>query len=221
MFRELKPGNHVESNTPNKLTIQAYNNQADTYIKSTSDRYDDSRQSLREWIDEILSYARPQGSVLEIGSATPRDAQYMRSKGFQVQCSDATPNFVAHLKDMGESPLLLDVIQDKISTKTYDLIFANAVFPHLNPEAAQKALANINQGLKDGGIIAFNVKQGDGDEWIDEKFNDKRYIHYWQPHEIYEMVQANGFEAITIDDGIEGERPTHIWTRIIAQKITQ
>jgi SAM-dependent methyltransferase len=209
----------MESNDVNKLTIQAYNNQANTYIESTPEQYNGSRQSLRDWIDEILAYVRPQGSVLEIGSATPRDARYIRSKGFEVQCSDATPNFVAHLKDMGETPLLLDVTNDPIPHDSYDLIFANAVFPHLNYEAAQRALTNISQGLKSEGILAFNVKQGDGDEWINEKFNDKRFIHYWQPHEIYEAVSKCGFDVITIDDGIEGERPTHIWTRIIAQKI--
>jgi predicted TPR repeat methyltransferase len=142
----------------------------------------------------------------------------MRSKGFDVQCSDATPSFVAHLKEVGETPLQLDVTEDLIPHETYDLVFANAVFPHLTYEATMKALANIHQGLKSEGILAFNVKQGDGDEWINEKFNDKRYIHYWQPHEIYEAVTTSGFDVITIDDGIEGERPTHIWTRIIAQK---
>ena len=209
----------MEPNDPNKLTIQAYNNQANTYIESTPDQYNGSRQSLRHWIDEILAWVRPNGSVLEIGSATPRDARYMRSKGFNVQCSDATPNFVAHLKEMGEKPLQLDVTEDPIANEAYDLIFANAVFPHLTYEATVRALANINQGLKSEGILAFNVKQGDGDEWINEKFNEKRYIHYWQPYEIYDAVKASGFDVITIDDGIEGERPTHIWTRIIAQKV--
>jgi SAM-dependent methyltransferase len=209
----------VEPNDPNKITIQAYNKQANTYIESTPDQYNGSRESLRHWIDEILEWVRPRGSVLEIGSATPRDAKYMRSKGFNVQCSDATPNFVAHLKRMGETPLQLDVTEDPIPNKEYDLIFANAVFPHLTYKSARKALMNISQGLKSEGILAFNVKQGDGDEWINEKFNEKRYIHYWQPHEIYELVKASGFEVITINDGIEGEFPTHIWTRIIAQKV--
>lgn len=203
----------------NKLTIEAYDQTADTYIQHTSQTYDGTRQRLRAWIDTTLGYVKPNGNILEIGSATPRDARYMRSKGFNVQCSDASKSFIEYLRSVGEPALDIDITKDSVQG-SYDLIFANAVFPHFTKKDTLQALANIHDALASEGILAFNVKQGTGDEWVDEKLGNKRYINYWEPHEIYEIVRQANYEVIELEDGSEGERPTHIWTRIIAQKIS-
>ncbi len=98
------------------------------------------------------------------------------------------------------------------------MIFANAVFPHLTNQDTKLALHNIHQALTSSGILTFNVKQGEGEEWVSEKFDDKRYINYWQTHDIYEVVRSCGYIIISIEDGVEGDLPTHTWTQIIAQK---
>lgn len=202
---------------PNKITIDSYNNDVDAYLKNTPATYTSQHLLLIKWIDEVLSFTKPGGSILEIGSATPRDAKYMRSKGFTVQCSDAAPNFVEHLNELGESALLLNLAKDSIPGK-YDAIFANAVFPHFTPEDISHALGVMYDALNDGGIISFNVKQGVGTEWVEEKHIGKRFVHYWEPHEIYALVNSCEFSVVSLEDGIGGDLPTHVWTRIIAKK---
>jgi cyclopropane fatty-acyl-phospholipid synthase-like methyltransferase len=201
----------------NNQTLHAYNANVDLYLKSTPAAYGTPHKALKEWIDNALSYVKPGGTILEIGSATPRDAIYMRNQGFTVQCSDGAASFVDHLNAMGEPAVPLNIIHES-TDKSYDMVFANAVFPHFTNEDAQKALTNIRDCLNPDGILAFNVKQGEGEEWVKEKMAEQRYIHYWQPHEIYEQVQNAGYEVLLLEDGIEGDLPTHIWTRIIAQK---
>lgn len=208
----------MASKNSNKLTIDAYDKTADTYIQHTPQTYDYTRQGLKAWIQRTLSHVRPGGKVLEIGSATPRDARYIRSQGFKVQCSDVSTSFIEYLRSLGEPALKIDAT--KYIPGSYDLIFANAVFPHFTKEDTKHVLANIHNALNPNGIIAFNVKQGTGDEWVDEKLGNKRYINYWEPHEIYEVVRQANYEIIDLEDGCEGERPTHIWTRIIAQKLS-
>ena len=207
----------MDLNKPNDLTLQAYDKNIDSFLHRTPAAYGAPHIALKRWIDTALSYAKPQGSVLEIGSATPRDAMYIRSHGLTVQCSDAAHGFVKHLQSEGEPAIQLNIIEDT-AQKTYDVVFANAVFPHFTIQDTEKALGNIRKCLNPGGILAFNVKQGEGDEWVNEKMHDQRYIHYWQPYEIYEKVINAGYEIIQLEDGIEGDMPTHIWTRVIAQK---
>lgn len=207
----------MAANDPNHITINAYNNNVDSYLNRTPSRYGEPHKALTDWIDRALSYVEPNGSVLEVGSATPRDAQYIRNHGFTVQCSDASIGFVNHLQEAHEDAIQLNIINDHSQTP-YDMVFANAVFPHFTPEDTQKALRNIYKSLNTKGILVFNVKQGEEDEWVNEKMNDRRYIHYWLPHEIYNEVTAAGYEVIQLEDGVEGDLPTHIWTRIIAQK---
>jgi predicted TPR repeat methyltransferase len=205
------------SKDPNELTLEAYNASVQSYLEYTPASYGTPHAELKKWIDNALAYTKPQGNILEIGSATPRDAMYIRSKGFTVQCSDATENFVKLLNKSGENAIPLNIIHQH-TDPMYDMVFANAVFPHFNQEDTASALKNIHSSLLPGGILTFNVKQGEEDEWVSEKNTQPRYIHYWQPHEIYDEVVTAGFEVIEIEDGIEGDLPTHIWTRIIAQK---
>lgn len=205
------------SKDPNELTLQAYNASVQSYLDYTPASYGTPHRELKTWIDSALSFTKPKGSVLEIGSATPRDAMYIRSKGFSVQCSDATENFVKLLNKSGENAISLNIIHEH-TKPVYDMAFANAVFPHFSQEDTASALKNIYASLVPQGILAFNVKQGEDHEWVDEKNTQPRYIHYWQPHEIYDEVIKAGFEVIQIEDGIEGDLPTHVWTRIIAQK---
>jgi SAM-dependent methyltransferase len=208
----------MDFESPNKLTIQAYNKNVDSYLKRTPSTYGVEHKILKEWIDNVLSYVKPHGSVLELGSATTRDADYIRSHGFEVQCSDAATGFVNHLRRMNEPAILLDIIHHPAAT-SYDMVFANAVFPHFTEQDTDKALGNIYKCLNPQGLVVFNVKQGEGEEWVDEKMSERRYIHYWQPYDIYDRVVAAGYEVILLEDGIEGDMPTHIWTRITAQKI--
>ena len=68
--------------TPNEQTIKAYNKNVDSYLKGTPVTYGAPQEKLKSWIDTALSYVKPSGSILEIGSATPRDATYMKSAVF-------------------------------------------------------------------------------------------------------------------------------------------
>lgn len=201
---------------PNDQTIDAYNKGFHSYLEKTPSAYGAPHDELKKWIDTALSFAQKGGSVLEIGSATPRDANYIRKHGFTVQCSDAAINFVRHLQLLGEDAIQLNITRETPSKK-YDLIFANAVFPHFTIQDTKHALKHINNCLNENGILTFNVKQGEGDEWVEEKMIH-RYVHYWQPYEIYDLVKSQGYDVLLLEDGIEGDLPTHIWTRIIAQK---
>lgn len=207
----------IHPNDFNKLTIKAYDDNVDLYLDHTPSIYGKAHESLVRWIDTTLSYVKPQGSILELGSATPRDATYMRKQGFAVQCSDAAQGFVHHLNSIGEPAITLDILNDT-PEHLYDAVFANAVFPHFTQRDTEKALANIYACLNLNGILSFNIKQGEGEEWVNEKMSTKRYTHYWQPFEIYDTVKAAGYEILEIEDGVEGDLPTHVWTRIIAQK---
>lgn len=206
---------------PNEATIDAYNRQAGEYIIKTPSNHDlPSHQWLKRWIDKVLTHVKPSGQVLEIGSATPRDARYIRQQGFTVQCSDAADSFLEYLSSQGEHPIRLNIVKDKIRDK-YDLIFTNAALPHLTDEQFEIALDNMHNALNEGGIIAFNLKEGTGEAWINEKFAEKRYINYWHTHTVEKLVKKHGFKIVSADDKIKGDLPTHLWIHIIAQKITK
>lgn len=201
---------------PNKATIDAYNHEASTYITKTPHHYQTYHKPMLNWIDAALSQLGGR-EVLEIGSATPRDATYIRHKGYAVQTSDASEKFVDSLQSQGESAILLNALTDTIPSG-YDLIFANAVAPHFTPSNLIKFLEKSFSALSAGGRLAFNLKIGSGDAWINEKLTAKRFIHYWQPEEIKEILTGIDCKVIFFDANASGDFPNHHWVNIVIEK---
>lgn len=199
---------------PNKLTIEAYDSSVEEWLAHTPQQY--ASTSL-PWIDEALSFIPKEGRVLEIGSATPRDANYMRAKGYTVQCSDATPHFVQYLEEHGELPLTLNVIEDQIP-KGYNMVFANAVVPHFTPSDFARVLEKVFTALEPGGVFVFSAKQGEGDTWIQEKVAQKRYTHYWEPNALASLLKKTGFDIRYLKGDGEGYTSQCTWIVAAAQK---
>lgn len=200
---------------PNELTIQAYNESVRTWIEKTPQIYGTNHQHMLRWIDVALAAIPHGGSVLELGSATSRDATYMRSKGFRVQCSDASHKFIDNLRSEGENALHLNVLTMPI-TGDYDMIIANAVLPHFTDKQVLAVLQKIYKALRPGCLFAFDVKQGHGETWIVEKIKAKRFVHYWQPSTISAAVRTTGFEILFMDQ-VPGDSE-HRWINIVAKK---
>lgn len=202
----------------NKATIEAYNNEVDTYILRTPHEYQDYHKPMLDWINAALENLEGV-NVFEIGSATPRDATYMRSKGFTVQTSDVSERFVQALNQSGEKAILFDALEDDLPSG-YSLVFANAVAPHFTPEDLKLFLAKMSSTLSEGQRLAFNLKIGDGESWINEKLINKRFIHYWQPEDIKQLLADYAdLKVIFFDADVKGDLPNHLWVNMVLQKV--
>lgn len=202
--------------SPNDRTLAAYNENVLAYKKNTPQDFDDAPAPMREWVNESLTYLPPNGKVFEIGSATLRDASYIRKQGFLVTCSDASVGFVEDMRAQGEPAVLLNVLTDKLPTG-YDMIFADAVFHHFTDDDANRAIANIAAALEPGKIFSFCVRVGSGESWVSEKFTTKRYVHLWSIDTVVPLLWKHGFEVLFTSSNI-GNFPDHLWLNIIARK---
>lgn len=209
--------NKLLDTDPNKKTLESYNRYAYEYIQKTTPTVEESPLEMREWIDQALKSLHRDDVIFEIGSAVPRDATYMRSKGFNVIRSDAAVSFVQIMRSQGEDAALFNVLEDKLVDQ-YPMIFANGVFPHFTEEEARDALRNIHSSLKTGGIFVFSTKQGEGEEWINEKFEDPRFAHYWSLAGIAHVLKEEGF-LVEFNNFNTGDYPSHRWLNFICRKI--
>lgn len=180
----------------NQATIEAYESSIEEYILKTTPEY---CAGFNSWIDATLALLPPNPRILEIGSAFGRDAQYIESKGFSVERTDATQGFVCYLNAHGYPAHLFNVITEEF-TATYDLIFANRVFLHFNPDELEIVLHKIKSTLHVSGILAFSLKQGEGEELSEEKLGKPRYYCYWSSKKIKDLLKTIGFEVVSIED---------------------
>jgi predicted TPR repeat methyltransferase len=187
---------HIPSiQNDNKATLAAYQAKTQVYIDNTPL----GDEHLLRWLNEVLELVPHKGTIFEIGSGLGRDAEYIRSRGFSITCSDAVPNFLEIVQSKGFATCSLNILTDDIQGQ-YDLVLANAVLPHFAPAEVSLILDKVHKALNKEGYFAFSLKEGSGAVWSDEKLGKPRYFHYWQLEPFKNLVARHGFKWISMSE---------------------
>lgn len=202
----------MDNQNDNARTLQSYQDKTQEYIEGTPN----PDETFRAWIDEALQLIPKEGKILEVGSGFGRDAEYIKSRGFNIECSDAVPNFVKQLQKKGLRAHSLDLLKDEIDGK-YDMVFACAVLLHFTPEEFKVVVKKIHDALQGGGIFAFSLKKGNGGAWTDEKLDAPRYFYYWQLEDLKNTMNECGFEWVDLAESYTSHNKAD-WMRIICKK---
>lgn len=196
----------------NARTLLSYDERVEAYVDGTSQEVSGP---AKDWLDLALQ-GLPQGArLLELGSAFGRDAAYIQSLGYSLDCTDAVPGFVELLTQRGFPARLVNLLTDDV-TGPYDLIVANAVLLHFNHEEVSRVLGKIRAALGPGGRFAFSLKAGQGEGWSSEKIGAPRYFCYWMPEALEPFLKAAGFSSWSISQ-VQTTRAHADWLFVIAQ----
>lgn len=189
---------------PSDKTIETYQQNFGKYVARTPA---EPSGEFKEWMDFFASHIPKNGVILEIGSASGRDARYFSAKGFKVLCTDIIPEALQKLSDEGFETAQFD-FRDKPKpewTGKFDGFFANAVLLHAPPDVFENALRNVAVVLKESGVAAFSLKTGEGEEITLEKMDAPRYFRYHTEQEIRQILSRLSFEIIRISHADNGK----------------
>ena len=189
---------------PCDKTIETYRQNFEKYVQRTPDK---SHGEFSEWLDSFVSRIPAGGAILEIGSASGRDARYFASKGFKVICTDVIPEALQKLSDEGFETSEFDFRSTPKPewANKFNGFFANAVLLHAPPNVFENALRNIALVLKEDGIAAFSLKAGEGEEQSLEKLDAPRYFRYHTEPEIREILSKLPFDIISVSHAEQGK----------------
>ena len=196
----------------NARTLQSYQDKTREYIDGTPP----IDGVIKAWIDKSLAFIPSDGKVLEVGSGFGRDAEYIQQKGFDLECSDAVPNFVDLLQKKGFKARLIDLLSDDLGND-YNMVLADAVLLHFTPEESRTVAQKVQAALADKGIFALRMKQGDGPVWSEEKLGEPRYFYYWKLDDLKAMLVDCGFEWIDMTESYTSHNNAN-WLHIILRK---
>lgn len=182
---------------PSDKTIETYRQNFDKYVERTPT---EPSGEFREWMDSFASHIPKEGVILEIGSASGRDARYFADKGFKVVCTDIIPEALQKLSDEGFETAEFDFRNEPKPewAGKFDGFFANAVLLHAPPDVFENALRNVAVVLKENGVAAFSLKTGEGEEITLKKMDAPRYFRYHTEPEIREILSKLPFEIISM-----------------------
>ncbi len=198
-------------NNDNDITLQSYDDHIDEYVASLADSIN---ADTKAWIDQALTLIPTNGSILEIGSGSGREADYIETKGYKVGRTDASQGFVDFMTNNGHQARLLNALTDDFGNG-HDMVLAIAVLLHFTPEETDQVLARALASLKSGGIFASSVKQGKGGEWLTEKIDAPRYFQLWEEADLRVAVNQAGFEIVDVMHGVSR---TATWLQVTAKK---
>lgn len=180
----------------NLTTLATYQDNFDKYVLGTPSEVGGTQ---KEWIESVLARIDNDAKIFEIGSAFGRDAAFMQEAGYMnVTVTDAFDAAVDTLKVHGfEKVKKFNALTDDLEDE-YDLIFASAVFLHFTEREFKSTLNKLRSNLGRSGLLAFTVKQGEGEEWSSAKMEAPRFFHYWQKESLREAVQSCGYKILEI-----------------------
>jgi len=191
---------------PNDLTIKTY--QEGKYTEK------EVSTEFKEWMNSFLGHLPEGGSILELGSATGRDARYFASKGYKVTCTDVIPEALQKLLKEGFETSEFDFRNEPKEEwfNKFDGFFANAVLLHAPQDVFEKAIANILKVLKKDGVAGFSLKTGEGEGLTDEKMDAPRYFNYHNKEEVRALLSELPFEIVSISHADDNK-----WLHIIVK----
>jgi pimeloyl-ACP methyl ester carboxylesterase len=187
-------------------TLSTYEQGIDAYIRDSA-----RTPGHEDFLTRVLELL-PRGShMLELGSGPGQDALVFEAGGVDVRRTDGTAGFVERLRAGGLQAEVLEITSGDFGGP-YDVVFANAVLVHLTDAQLDLVLAKAFLAVRPGGLLAFTVKEGDGEAWSTAKVGRPRFFNYWREPSLLEHVLAAGWRPLSVKH-VQGR--TEPWINVI------
>jgi len=190
------------------ITLRSYQAAAQRY----ADHSTAPSPALGAFLDRVADLVGA-GRLLEVGSGPGLDATYLRRRGVDVWPTDATPAFVEMLRSAGHEVRLLDVRFGDLGGPWQGAL-AQAVLLHLDRAQFTDALDRVREAVVDGGVLAFTVKEGDGDGWSEAKLDLPRHFTYWRERPLRDALAQSRWDVQSVDHVVGRAEP---WLYVMAR----
>lgn len=177
---------------PGDVTLASYEAGAQRYVHESARPSESTLTYLDQFADVLGT-----GTVLELGSGPGADATHLESRGLHVIRTDGAHAFVARLQEAGHDVRQMDVRTADLGGP-YDAVLANAVLQHLTREEFLDFLGRARRAVRPSGLLAFTVKEGDGDGWSYAKLGLPRHFTYWREAVVREALADSGWRCLSL-----------------------
>lgn len=191
-------------------TIAYYDNCAKQYFTSTVNT------DMSVNCDRFLQYVKPGGTIIDIGAGSGRDILYFMNKGYRVEGIDAAPEMCRLASEYTGVPVSCCKIQEWVSDKKYDGIWANASLSHLSLEEVEEFIMRVDSMLENQGVVYISLKSGI-ETGIDVT---GRYFTNFTEEKVRQIISKN--TAMEVVDSWKTEdklqREGFVWINLVLQK---
>ncbi|RZF90252.1 class I SAM-dependent methyltransferase [Pseudoalteromonas sp. N1230-9] len=138
-------------------TIDYYNQNAQAFVDATLD------VDLTELYDEFLPLIPKNGTLLDAGCGSGRDAFIFKERGFNVDAFDISPEIAKLASEYLNQKVAVSSFKALNDVDKYDGIWCCASLIHVAKNDLTEAFNNLARALKPQGIVYVSFKYGDGE----------------------------------------------------------
>jgi SAM-dependent methyltransferase len=165
-------------------TLQSYEASARDYDAIVADH---PPPEIEDALRRMVACMPAGGRVLEVGSGTGRDADFVESLGAIVRRTDATQAFLDLQAERGKQGALLNVVTDALGGP-FDAILAMAVLIHVDRAQIAPVLLKVFDALAPGGVFLAGMRIGEGET------NGDYQTVYWDRDRFAAQLAAAGLQ---------------------------
>ncbi len=166
----------------NRRTIKSYTDSVREYdakVSACPPRY--IAAALRRMMTDVPA----DGLVLEVGSGTGRDADFIELLGGKVRRTDATQAFLDLQAERGKHVARLNLLTDSLGGP-YDAVLAICVLIHIERADTDRVLRKIRRALRPGGVFLTALWAGSG------QTDGEYHMTYWSRTGFARRLEAAG-----------------------------
>ena len=152
-----------------------------------------------------MSKLSPNSKILDLGGGTGKLTDLFIKKGYDSICYDFSEQMMKKAKEFYPNiPYILDDMlnmKEHFKDKFFDGIIAFYSLFHIPKEDLNTLFSDINDLLKENGILCFVVQLGHGEDFIDEPYLKEQgknvlYFNFFTKEQINELLQKHNFQKI-------------------------
>lgn len=187
-------------NPENDCNIASYNLSLKQWVKEKPTMLQKNQEpAFRIWLEMIERYyagrEKKDIRIIEIGSGSGRNADFLEAKGFCVERTDAAEKFIELQKTKGCDAQLFNVLKDDFK-QSYGMIIAPCILNQIPHKDWKPVLEKIKKCLlKKDGALALSLKYhttGLSEEKIINEGNTF-YFYYKSREEICDFLKEMNF----------------------------
>ncbi|MEK6947701.1 MAG: class I SAM-dependent methyltransferase [Nanoarchaeota archaeon] len=202
--------NELSAKDKIQLAIQTYNKFSKIYADYTSSKI------MQFQLNNFISLLPEKGKILDAGSGSGRDSNYLKEEGLDVIPVDFSDGMIEEAKKLNVDTIKGNLLEMS-SDDEFVGIWCMATLADIPKSEAPKLIKNFSKALKKDGILYIAVKKGDSEQIIEkERYdNSPRFYAFYQKKELNDLLISNGFVII---ESTESNDEENDWIEVFAKK---
>jgi|GEM_PF-272737 len=197
-------------------TWKSYESSAFDYARNVEDLHPHKEA------ERFLSLIPSEGTIIDIGCGSGRDAKKFSERGFHVTGIDFSPSMIEIAKSKAPKATFKIIDMQSLNLRdTFDAAWANASLLHIPKIHLPKVLENICSILNENGLFYIKMKQGshEGIE-IDTRYDNlPKFYSYFEENELKQLLIKAGFDLLDVfKTGKESSYQTHPYIHAFCKK---